>query len=588
MENIILFLLLLIFNVLFVRGNILKCGDRQIQNCRECSQTENLDSCSICEDEHFSLLENLFCIPCNDSIFGQVGCKGECDSKDYALSGFVYCKECKEGFFNLEGICHPCDTESPGCTECTYEYGENSGNKIFKCQKCINDEEYRIDTNHKCVKCNQILDNCKKCHFLKDKDFQAECDECLDGYYVNQYKTCSSCNVKYITGGKCKICSANSQPEYCECYSGYILADYSCVNCPENCDKCFYNKEINSIQCLNCQEGYLLDDQNKCIPCEKECRIGYLDKDKNFICLICLSYEYIPKTNKCLVAPVGCNHYEFDYNKNEIVCLSYSNQYIFDQNKNEYVKCNKVIGDECQTCSYNELGKKYDCLSCSDYNGIQYTYDYVYVTNLLKCFSNTKSNQVGLYGCIRAEYNNILGTYQCLKCKYTSKYHFILVSTDKSCIIPTQVGLSDNCLEAEKIGDKYSCGKCDPKYVIVENISTKIKNCYQKTDQLRFCLEGKLENNKFACTKCDNNSTLKNGICSCNSNRFSKDKETCYKCNDIIQGIPGCDERYGCEYLSYYNFKCTKCKDGYYKYSENKCSLCSTEIRIVISVIMII
>lgn len=100
-----------------------------------------------------------------------------------------------------------------------------------------------------------------------------------------------------------------------------------------------------------------MDDQNKCIPCEKECRIGYLDKDKNFICLICLSYEYIPKTNKCLVAPVGCDHYEFDYNKNEIVCLSYSNQYIFDQNKNEYVKCNKIIGNECQTCSYNEWAK---------------------------------------------------------------------------------------------------------------------------------------------------------------------------------------------------------------------------------------
>ena len=150
----------------------------------------------ICESEHFPILENLLCLPCNDSYYGQIGCKGECDSSDFSNSGFAYCQKCKEGYYNIEGICHPCNEGSQGCAECTYKNEENDTNKIFKCKKCLNDEEYKLNDEFRCVKCNEYLKNCQKCHFIGD-NFEVKCDDCLNGYYSEEYKTC--CNRERIT-----------------------------------------------------------------------------------------------------------------------------------------------------------------------------------------------------------------------------------------------------------------------------------------------------------------------------------------------------------------------------------------------------
>jgi hypothetical protein len=143
------------------RTDVKRCGEERIENCKECGKGEESNSCSICEVDHFLLLENLLCISCTDPILGQVGCQGECDSSDYSNSGFAYCKECKEGYYNLEGLCHECEVGSPGCEECTYVYEETSENKIFKCLKCLNEEEYIINEDFLCEKCNdsQIVRN---------------------------------------------------------------------------------------------------------------------------------------------------------------------------------------------------------------------------------------------------------------------------------------------------------------------------------------------------------------------------------------------------------------------------------------------
>ena len=151
-------------------------------------------------------LENLLCIPCTDPILGQVGCQGKCDSSDYSKSGFAYCKECKEGYYNLEGLCHEWEEGSPGCKECTYAYEENSKNKRFKCQKCINEEEYILNENFHCEKCNERLPNCKKCHSKNEGGvIQAQCDEFFSGYFIDSDKTCSICYYQDIEGGECRF-----------------------------------------------------------------------------------------------------------------------------------------------------------------------------------------------------------------------------------------------------------------------------------------------------------------------------------------------------------------------------------------------
>ena len=270
MNKVFLILLILIINLSNERADVMKCGEEQINNCKECGKGEESNSCAVCEVDHFLLLENLLCIPCTDPILGQVGCQGECDSSDYSTSGFAYCKECKEGYYNLEGLCHECEEGSPGCKECTYAYEETDENKRFKCQKCVNEEEYILNENFHCEKCNERLPNCKKCHYEKeDEVIQAKCDECYKEYYVDSDKTCSNCYIQDITGGECLICSTDSKPEYCWCYSGYVLDGTTCVSCPSHCSRCEYNSENGSTKCLRCDVGYTFNLENKCQKCDE-------------------------------------------------------------------------------------------------------------------------------------------------------------------------------------------------------------------------------------------------------------------------------------------------------------------------------
>jgi hypothetical protein len=167
---------------LIIKSETLKCGGEQIENCQECGSS-NLDECAQCKNNHFSLLENLLCIPCDDPIYGQIGCKGTCNPEGYSETGFALCDECKTGFYNIEGLCYRCSINSPYCAECTYEE-EGSEEKVFKCTKCSSNE-YRVNEKFSCEKC--YIDNCLSCHY-PDESSEPECDECFYGYYVNSEK----------------------------------------------------------------------------------------------------------------------------------------------------------------------------------------------------------------------------------------------------------------------------------------------------------------------------------------------------------------------------------------------------------------
>ncbi len=131
-----LIILVILSNLLAIKSESLTCGEEQIEHCSKCGNTPNVDECYECEGGHFPLLENLLCIPCDDPIYGQIGCKGNCDSSSYSDSGFAYCEECKPGYYNVEGLCNKCSRGSNECVECTYEKEDNSDEKIFKCTKC--------------------------------------------------------------------------------------------------------------------------------------------------------------------------------------------------------------------------------------------------------------------------------------------------------------------------------------------------------------------------------------------------------------------------------------------------------------------
>ena len=133
MKRIIIIFKSLLFISFFIKQNSLQCGETLIDKCKECGKGKEINSCGICEPGYFPLLENLFCFPCDDLIYGQEGCKGECDSSNFYSTGFVTCQDCKEGYYNLEGKCLKCDFESSGCLSCSYEKEKNSDDQKCKC-----------------------------------------------------------------------------------------------------------------------------------------------------------------------------------------------------------------------------------------------------------------------------------------------------------------------------------------------------------------------------------------------------------------------------------------------------------------------
>lgn len=76
--DLIKFLLIL----LFISSTInLLCGEEEIDHCLQCD-TENNETCSLCEDNYFLFMKNILCLPCDNPLYGQYGCGGKCDENN--------------------------------------------------------------------------------------------------------------------------------------------------------------------------------------------------------------------------------------------------------------------------------------------------------------------------------------------------------------------------------------------------------------------------------------------------------------------------------------------------------------------------
>ena len=167
--NILIFCFIL--NLIYFKSNSLKCGGEEIENCEKCGTGEKANTCIECKDKYFLFFNNLYCIPCNDPLYGNVGCVGSCDSTNYLNDRNIMCNECKEGFFKLNGFCLDCTYGSPGCKRCSLKINER--NQVeYICNECFSNE-YRLDSSSgKCYHYGK--NNCKKCHF--DKENNSVCD----------------------------------------------------------------------------------------------------------------------------------------------------------------------------------------------------------------------------------------------------------------------------------------------------------------------------------------------------------------------------------------------------------------------------
>ena len=539
-------LTLIFFNSLLNSGQASSKSDsKKIDHCLEYNTGENSDSCSICEDKYFQFFNNLFCLPCNDTTYGQIGCEGKCDGTNYKKTRNVFCEEdgCKEGYFNLNGVCMTCSEISSGCSKCVKEETSNVENRNFKCTECLNDE-YFLDQYDGCEKCK--LPNCKKCLYNKDRGL-VECDICEENYYRNSDGKCTECYYVYIYGGYCKVCSEN-ETEYhsCSCYdySGYTKnGSDSCIDCQEGCSECKYDNKTKSTECINCYSNYVFDSDKNCIYCGNECTECELDEKNNPICKNCYSGTFFGE-NECLICPSGCEKCILDNNNVTICTECYSNWGLNTEN-NTCTYCGEIseTGEGCDRCVYNKDKMKYECLECYYYN-----YDYTYINNIFQC-KDSSSNQSYIHGCRIANYNETTKKYECLDCWYD----FTMVKNERRCINVSEENLSQYCSEIENINTSedplFSCTKCydNISYILLD--SNKVKNCYERNINLTYCLEGKFENGNYICTKCTENASLnKENICECNLGFFGKDL-VCYECDDKNYGNPGCNSEKGCKYF---------------------------------------
>ena len=252
--------ILLFFCLIVLVGNkyVLKCGEEEIENCVECGKGEASNTCAKCKDKYFPFFHGLYCVECDNSTFGQVGCGGNCDGSRFLTDRFAYCNkdDCKEGFYNLNGICYRCDDGSPYCKKCKIQENEDEEhqNEIYVCEECINNQ-YKLDEySGRCVHCSKSY--CSKCHY--DENNTSICDKCYDGFYLSN-NNCKKCYENNNIGGKCRICSDNItdyNSGQCRCDIYYTPSNNMvCVSCPENCPYCKYNEKTQKTECLGCDQG---------------------------------------------------------------------------------------------------------------------------------------------------------------------------------------------------------------------------------------------------------------------------------------------------------------------------------------------
>ena len=593
------FILTIILNFSFNK----KCGEEEIENCNKCGN----GTCIECDPKHFLFFNNLLCLPCDHEYYGQKGCGGNCDGSKFKDMRIALCEEdgCKKGFYYIDGRCHDCSKEKVGCSDCSID----DDNKKIICKECIS-KEFKLNKDFNlCDQCS--MNNCLKCHFNEDYT-STLCDECKEGYYVDSTNACSKCKNVDIPNGNCKICSDNEQDINSKTYSCnqyYVLVGTNCIKCPDNCPYCEYNEVKKETECTRCKENYIINSNRKCTYCGENCDFCKLNEKSEPICLFCNS-NYFLSEGKCLNCPDNCQKCKIAEN-NEIKCVECNKKYALlngqcigckigctscDYNKvydridckectynyaldkdNQCVPCSsktEIGGQACEECGYNELSTKFECYNCKGYDS------YAYIYNEYKCLSNSDSNQADLYGCLKANYNEKENKYECTECKLD----YIPITNEHICRYPSEIGLNDNCLQAEKIelesGSKYSCSLCKIPYKKTKKLNN-ITDCLFSYN-LDYCSSGEKDlNDATICTECVKNAYFnkKKNLCQCNNDSFSKDEDFCYKCDNEIHGMPGCDATQGCQYNDVNGLlSCNKCKSGYALYREGQCFSCSEKI----------
>ncbi|ELP91119.1 protein serine/threonine kinase, putative [Entamoeba invadens IP1] len=426
--------------------------------------------------------------------------------------------------------------------------------------------------------------------------------------------------VENLISPNCILMKSSLSKTIClECNYKTRLDDGICVGLTSNC-KTF---NMNNY-CVECEIGFYLDADNKCIQNNNNCQIG--DENK---CIKCDNYHVVLygvciSNNKCEWSNgINClKCYEGELNTNCDTCSD--------------VNCMTCKNSECIICHDNYyLGNDGICHSTIEnsiyfYNNIVYCVDGYYINNSecnnclttnanwtkcdiekpTKCSTNygiTESGNCESTTCKEKEkmeqngrcsetQDNCVFTLnnKCVECidNYT---------TDDSgnCILNSGNNSQVNCKETTK----YGCARCDDKYYLIHgNCVSCDSNCGTCLSTSTFCLSCKegtflsqhkcITNNNLdgvciqfipsgGCVKCTNGyfrsglscekCDVKCGTCNnrescltCNSSNYRTSNNECKPQSDIV----------GCQLETTQN-GCSKCSGRYFTVNTNECEKCN-------------
>jgi len=600
MKRILRYLIIYIFLNISTSLPLCKEGEN---HCIKCHNATNL--CMKCDKSVYIPNElggcdsiktcqpnNNHCLECNSNKDLCVKCEflyypdenGGCsNTKNCAVSHNGNCLECKNDYILIgqelyEGIkickskksldllhCNSTDLTTGFCLECEDNYYLGAEDMICTSTKNCSKSTYGLCTkciagfylnkkDNECVFQNKTLVNCKVT--LDNKT----CDECEDGFYLEEGGACISIKYCLKGGSSCSKCAdgyiltqkrdscvktencvlGNKAIGICtQCKSGYYL-DYRDGQCKSNSDnEDFQNCIEANGGCYQCTFGYQVGRDNRCTT-SKNC-----DVSKDGTCIECESNYYLGLDNKCTKVK-NCIY------SNSYACIECKEGYYYNRNTE---KCVIAEGD-FKKCKIG-YGTEY-CLRCKNEYYLNQT-DHA-------CYDNDIQND--FYKCSMSNDN----AEYCIDC--SNGYY--LSEKDHKCT------LNEGCI---LFNEENKCIECGQSYVLDVKEGMCHDNDVILDENKKFYYRCNRTNEEgTACEICEegNYTINENGLCFDDAHCVNMTETgECLNCQNDFNGTYCLNEYFGCEPMIFDNclecndlldlYKCTKCIDGYEVNQYNIC-----------------
>ncbi|KAL4495395.1 hypothetical protein ABPG73_022440 [Tetrahymena malaccensis] len=400
-----------------------------------------------------------------------------------------------------------------------------------------------------------------------------------------------------------------------------ILCEKNCLDCDQKdqnvCLQCKQGFKLNQNQkCIEeqgCDSESYLDDSNKCKKCSNQLQ-NCLECESNKICKKC-SNSFVLQNGKCICDQ---NNYLKGQKECEKCQDSFPNCFQCDQNLG-CIKCSanyQLHNNQCFPCKKGEQDFQnsncqkclvLNCKICFEYSNKCWECEKGYQLKQEKCekiqceqseFFNQDSNiceqcSLKFKNCIQCNQN------QCYSCTE----NFYLDRNTKKCVNPCPKGTFVDNNQCEKCNQtncqecssSESCITCDNNYYLIPNC----KFCSESTDKCHECESGyQLDQQKCEKIKCEQNQFYNQltNICELCDKKFENcnqcSYEKCQSCNESLyldkfynKCVNSCPEgsflqEKQCEFCKEQNClvcnkdQCLQCKDNYQLHNK-KCFLCN-------------